>query len=199
MKLKKETKAKIIYGMYPNDESQRIRKILTRFYRFLSKNEGENKAKGSSFRLIDASVVKNLKKHEYSFVWLDEMFLWYAPSPEFLDLKLNENNKGRRSRYSLYRLIRLTLNIMLHTSTIPLKLLISFGFSLSLLNFVVGTYYLLKKIFLGSQLGYTSVIVSILFTSGIILIGIGILGIYISRINSIVNKEPHYSIDDKKC
>ena len=88
---------------------------------------------------------------------------------------------------------------MLHTTTIPLKLFISFGFGLSLLNFIIGTYYLFKKIFFDAQIGYTSIIVSILFTSGIILMGIGILGIYISRINSIVNKEPHYSIDDKKC
>ena len=196
---KKETKAKVVYGMYPNDKSQRIRKILTRFYRFLSKKEGKDKAKGSSFRVLDASVVEHIKKHEYSFVWLDEMFLWYAPSPEFVDLKLNGNNKSRKSRYSLFRLIRLTFHIMLQTTTIPLQLFITFGFGLSLLNFVIGAYYLFKKIFFGSLLGYTSVIVSILFTSGIILIGIGVLGIYISRINSIVNKEPHYSIDDKKC
>ena len=197
--LKKETKAKVVYGMYPNDESQRIRKILTRFYRFLSKKEGDKKAKGSSFRLIDASVVQHLKKHEFSFVWLDEMFLWYAPSPKFVDLKLNGNNNRRKSRYSLFRLIRLTFHIMLQTTTIPLQLIITFGFGLSFLNFIIGIYYLLKKIFFGSQLGFTSVIVSILFTSGIILIGIGVLGIYISRINSIVNKEPHFSIDDKKC
>ncbi|MBL4594246.1 MAG: glycosyltransferase family 2 protein [Flavobacteriales bacterium] len=196
---KKETNAKVVYGMYPNDESQRVRKILTRFYRFVSKAEGENKAKGSSFRLLDVSIVQHLKKHEYSFVWLDEMFLWYTPTPKFVDLKLNENNKGRRSRYSLFRLIRLTFHIMLHTTTIPLQLLITLGFGMSLLNFVIGGYYLFKKVFLGAQLGFTSIIVSILFTSGIILIGIGILGIYISRINSIVNREPHYSIDEKKC
>ena len=196
---KKETNAKVVYGMYPNDKSQRVRKILTRFYRFVSKTEGVNKAKGSSFRLLDNSILQHLEKHEYSFVWLDEMFLWYTPTPAYVDLKLRGKNQGRRSRYSLFNLIRLTLHIMLHTTTIPLKLFISLGFGLSFLNFIIGTYYLFKKIFFDAQLGYTSIIVSILFTSGIILMGIGILGIYISRINSIVNKEPHYSIDDKKC
>ena len=199
LRVKEKTKAKVVYGMYPNDESQRVRKILTQFYRFISKAEGANKAKGSSFRLLDANILKHLKKHEYSFVWLDEMILWYASSPEFVDLKLNENSKGKKSRYNLIHLIKLAVNIILHTTTIPLQLLITLGFSLSFVNFIIGTYYLLRKIFLGAQLGFTSVIVSILFTSGVILIGIGILGIYISRINRIVNKEPHYSVDEKKC
>ncbi|PCI96758.1 MAG: hypothetical protein COB15_09220 [Flavobacteriales bacterium] len=196
---KKETNAKVIYGVYPNDEYQIIRKTLTRFYRFLSKNEGEDKAKGSSFRLLGTDVVQHLKKHKYSFVWLDEIFLWYAPTPEFINLKLNENKQSRKSRYSLFRLIRMTFHVGLYTSTRPLQWFITLGFSMSLLNFIIGTYYLLKKIFLGAELGFTSVIVSVLFSTGIILIGIGVLGIYISRINSIVNKKPHYSVDDKKC
>ena len=200
LEAKKATGSSILYGMYPTDNSQRVRRILKRFYRFLSKSEGINKAEGSSFRILDASIVSNIKKHEYSFIWLDEMFLWYNPNPEFVHLKSVENFGNKVSRYSLFKLIGLTFNVMLYTTTIPLRLFIYIGFSLSIINFIIGTFYIIKKLAIGSQqLGYTSLIVSILFTSGIILIGIGIIGIYLSRLYSLMNKEPRYTIEEKKC
>jgi hypothetical protein len=60
-------------------------------------------------------------------------------------------------------------------------------------------FYLAKKVFFHSELGFTSVIVSVLFTSGIILLGMGILGIYISRIYNVLNAAPPYNIAEKKC
>jgi len=200
LEAKKDSNSSILYGMYPSDKSQRIRRMLKRFYRFLSKSEGINKAEGSSFRLLDASIVNNIKKHEYSFIWLDGMFLWYNPNPEFIQLNRVENGSNKVSRYSLFKLIGLTFNVMLYTTTIPLRLFIYVGFSLSIINFLIGTFYIIKKLALGSQqLGYTSLIVSILFTSGIILIGIGIIGIYLSRLYSLMNREPRYIIEEKKC
>ena len=199
LEAKKVSNSSILYGMYPSDKSQRVRRMLKRAYRFLSKSEGINKAEGSSFRLLDASIVNNIKKHEYSFIWLDEMFLWYNPNPEFVQLNRVENGANKVSRYSLFKLIGLTFNVMLYTTTIPLRLFIYVGFSLSVINFIIGTFYIIKKLALGSQVGYTSLIVSILFTSGIILIGIGIIGIYLSRLYSLMNKEPRYTIEEKKC
>lgn len=199
LEAKKVSNSNILYGMYPSDKSQRVRRMLKRVYRFLSKSEGINKAEGSSFRLLDASVVNNIKKHEYSFIWLDEMFLWYNPNPEFVQLNRVENGANKVSRYSLFKLIGLTFNVMLYTTTIPLRLFIYVGFSLSVINFLIGTFYIIKKLAFGSQVGYTSLIVSILFTSGIILIGIGIIGIYLSRLYSLMNKEPRYTIEEKKC
>jgi undecaprenyl-phosphate 4-deoxy-4-formamido-L-arabinose transferase len=199
LEAKKVSNSSILYGMYPSDKSQRVRRMLKRAYRFLSKSEGINKAEGSSFRLLDASIVNNIKKHEYSFIWLDEMFLWYNPNPEFVQLNRVENGANKVSRYSLFKLIGLTFNVMLYTTTIPLRLFIYVGFSLSVINFLIGTFYIIKKLALGSQVGYTSLIVSILFTSGIILIGIGIIGIYLSRLYSLMNKEPRYTIEEKKC
>ena len=199
LEAKKVSNSSILYGMYPSDKSQRVRRMLKRVYRFLSKSEGINKAEGSSFRLLDASIVNNIKKHEYSFIWLDEMFLWYNPNPEFVQLNRVENGANKVSRYSLFKLIGLTFNVMLYTTTIPLRLFIYVGFSLSVINFLIGTFYIIKKLAFGSQVGYTSLIVSILFTSGIILIGIGIIGIYLSRLYSLMNKEPRYTIEEKKC
>ena len=43
--------------------------------------------------------------------------------------------------------------------------------------------------------GYTTIIIAIIFLSGIQLIFIGLLGEYIGKVLKNVNKEPQYSID----
>lgn len=191
------SKADLTYGMYPDDKTQTIRKILTRFYKFLSKAEGKEKGKGSSFRLLTRDLANKIIPHSNSFLFLDEIFLWYIPKGEYV--RLESVGERKRSRYSLLKLIKLTFHVILYTTTIPLQLFIFFGFSLALVNFLIGMFYLFKKIFFSSELGFTSVIVSILFTTGIILLGMGILGIYISRIYNLLNNAPPYNIAEKKC
>ena len=192
-----KTNAQLTYGMYPDDKTQSIRKILTRFYKLLSKVEGKEKGKGSSFRLITRDLADKIKSHNSSFLFLDEIFLWYIPHGEYVPL--NKVEESQKSRYSLFKLIKLTFSVMLYTTTIPLQLFIVFGFGLAITNFIIGAYYIIKKLFFDVELGFTSVIVSILFTSGIILLGMGILGIYISRIYSMLSKAPPYNIAEKKC
>lgn len=191
------TGSMLTYGIYPDDKSQSVRKVLTRFYKLISKVEGKEKGKGSSFRLISKQLTDKVKKHNNSFLFIDEIFLWYIPKAEFVKLTRNENKQ--KSRYSLFKLIRMTLNVIIYTTTLPLHLFIFIGFSLSSINFIVGLYFLFKKFFYHAEHGFTSIIVSILFITGIILIGMGILGVYIARIYSMLNKAPSYNIDEKKC
>lgn len=103
--------------------------------------------------------------------------------------------KYKTSNYSLGKLVKLTGNSLIFYSTIPLKLMVYGGFSIAFVFFIFGMYYLYRKIFLDVPVpGYTSLITAILFSTGIILLSLGIIGEYISRIYSIQNKKPLFSI-----
>ena len=192
-----ETKSQLTYGVYSDDKTQSIRKVLTGLYKLLSKAEGKEKGKGSSFRLITRDLADKIKTHSKSFLFIDEMFLWYIPHGTYV--KMDREGGKKKSRYSLFKLIRLTFHVILYTTTIPLQLFIFAGFGLAMINFLVGVYYLIKKLFFHAELGYTSIIVSILFTSGIVLIGLGILGVYIARVYNLLNNAPPYNVAEKKC
>jgi hypothetical protein len=67
--------------------------------------------------------------------------------------------------------------------------LISSGFF-----FILSIIFILKKIFLNVPLGYTSLIVAILFSTSLILLSLGVIGEYLSRIYMVQNKKPLYSV-----
>jgi len=70
------------------------------------------------------------------------------------------------------------------------------GFVVSGVAFLLIIYSLYQKFFGYTERGWTSMQISILFLGGIQLLGIGILGEYIGRMNDNVKNRPHYIIRD---
>jgi undecaprenyl-phosphate 4-deoxy-4-formamido-L-arabinose transferase len=77
---------------------------------------------------------------------------------------------------------------------IPLKLLVYGGLFFSLFTFVYGLFHIIKKLLYNVPLGYTSLIVTILFSTSIILFSLGVIGEYLSRIYQVQNRKPPFSI-----
>jgi hypothetical protein len=70
------------------------------------------------------------------------------------------------------------------------------GLSSSFISFLVGVFFLIKKIFFHVRVGFTGIIVSITFSAGLILLSIGIIGEYLRRMFIILNEQPQYSITE---
>lgn len=189
----KQTNADLVYGVYPKLNQSILRKILTSTYKLLSKIEGSKKGKGSSFRLLKNSLAKKLTDNHRQFVFIDELCLWYTSKIDFVTTESNKNYIDKK-RYSIASLFSLTANVVLFSSTFPLKLVTRIGMSLSVVNFLIGLYYLIKKIFLKINVdGYTSLIVSIMFSTGLIIFCIGVIAQYLSQVLKAMNNAPCYS------
>lgn len=99
--------------------------------------------------------------------------------------------------YSFAKLMSLAFNTIISFSNKPLKLFVKFGITISLLSFIMGCYYIYRAIAHEiSVLGYTSIIVSIWFLSGVLITTIGVCGIYIGKIFDQVKGRPIYIIDE---
>lgn len=193
------TNADLVYGVYPKLNQSLLRKTLTTIYKLLSKVEGKKKGKGSSFRLLKNSLAKKLSNNHTQFVFIDELCLWYTSKIEFIETIPNKNYIDKK-RYSISSLFSLTANVILFSSTFPLKLVTRIGISLSVINFLIGIFYLVKKIFFKTPVsGYTSLIVSILFSTGLIIFCIGIIAQYLSQVLKSINNAPSYSESEVIC
>lgn len=101
-----------------------------------------------------------------------------------------------KTTYSYSKLFELAFNSMLSFSNKPLKLMIRFGLTISFVSLLFGIYnFYLSITDQISVLGYSSIIISIWFLSGIIMTLIGICGIYIGRIFDQTKNRPRYFID----
>lgn len=106
------------------------------------------------------------------------------------------NRAHGKSSYSLSMLIKLATNIMLAYSDKPLKFTIKLGVFISGMSFLFGIIVLLKYLMGGILVsGYTSLILAICFFSGIIIMTMGVLALYIGKIYDEVKNRPLYLID----
>lgn len=190
--------AAVVYGTFPSLDSFLIRSLKT-VYRIVSRLNGKNRGQGSSFRLIDGELARKIVSSNHQFSFIDELILWYTNSIEFVPIKRSEN-QSTISRYKLPSLILTTINIMLFSSAIPLRLVTFFGFLLALINFIFGGIILFKKYVGKIEVdGYTSLIVSVLFSTGMIITCIGIIAMYLRHLLLKTNQKPLFHVAEKSC
>jgi undecaprenyl-phosphate 4-deoxy-4-formamido-L-arabinose transferase len=195
----KISNADLVYGLYKKQNQPFLRGLLTNTYKLLSKLEGPQKGEGSSFRLLKKSLVLKLVANHRQFVFIDELCLWYTKRLAFVQVEANPAFivKGR---YRLTGLFKLTSTIVMFSSTLPLRLITYAGMTLAGVNFLIGIFFLVKKFFYKIDVeGYTSLLVSILFSTGIIIFCLGIIAQYISQALKTLNNVPSYNEDEVIC
>jgi len=184
----------LVYGFYANKKHSPFRnlgsKLLKKTGQFFNDSPGE----GSSFRIFSKDLATKILEHAQNFVFIDELLLWYTDEISFVKVE-HQKRKNHRSGYSNFKLIKLTANLLIYYSALPLKIMIWGGFISSIISFLFGIYFIVKKIFFHHvPMGYTSIIVAILFSTSLIIFSLGIIGEYLNRIYMVQNKKPPYSI-----
>ncbi len=170
--------------------------IFYSFLRFFSDINISNNV--SDFRLIDQKVCRELNKIKEKERFLRGLIQWVGFPYTEIEYSPNERKFGK-SKYNFFKLVKLASNGVFAFSTIPLKLSLYFGLTLSFISFIYGLFAIIKKFLspYSSPIGYTDLIVFITFLGGIQLIFLGLIGLYISKIFDQVKQRPLYIINEK--
>ena len=121
---------------------------------------------------------------------------WLGFRHGYVEVEHAERHSGESS-YSVLGLLRHGLTIVLSYSDKPLHLSIYIGFLLSLLSFAVGVtvviWYFSSNV--GQMaLGWSSLVVSLFFLGGLILMSLGVLGLYVGRVFEQVKHRPIFLV-----
>ena len=110
---------------------------------------------------------------------------------------LHDHRLEGKSSYNLYRLLKLSYDSIISNSNRPLHLAVALGLMMSILSFLMAIYNIFAK-FLGLNevVGYTSTIFSIWFVGGLLLLMMGVLGLYIGKIFDQVKGRPVFIVSD---
>jgi len=188
-----QTGADVIYGIYDRKKHNLFRNFGSSAVQLIFRRIFQTTGNITAFRLIKSSLIHNVRQHRQSFVFIDGLLHWHT---QFIERELvrHEKREFGRSGYSIKKLLLLTSNLLFNFTTYPLRLLVLLGTFFSVSSFMTGMYYIFRKIFYDVPLGYTSTIVAIFFSSGILLLVIGVVGEYIGRIYSLQNDKPQFSV-----
>ena len=173
------------------------RVTATMFYRIANVlNDQPIPANTGDFRLMDRRVVDALGQFPERTRFMKGLFAWLGFSQTTVPYTRPVRLAGK-SKWGYWKLWNLALEGIFSFSTIPLRLWMYLGFLLGLLS---GGYiiFILTRVFVfGIDVpGYASIIVAILFFSGINMIGLGIIGEYLGRVLNEVKRRPLYLIDE---
>ena len=135
----------------------------------------------ANFGIYHRKVINAILEMEDYIRYFPTMCQWVGFSRAYLDVKHSERAEGKSS-YNWSKLLRLAFDNIVAFSDKPLRLMVRFGLYIVIFSFIIGVVYLIKY-FQGHivVLGYTSMIVSIWFLSGIIIATLGMVGVYVGK------------------
>lgn len=188
----------IVYGCRRRRQDSFLRKLASKAYRWLLAKLTNQTINPDivSFRIMTRTVVDYTNQLRECSRTLGGLIGWLGFPCAAVDVEHGKRVAGK-SKYGLWKLIRLATDGVISFSDVPLRLSGYFGFVVSGVSFVLGVYMLVRHLVLGATVaGYTYIIVSIFFTGGVLLLVLGVIGEYIGRINTEVRNRPLYVIKD---
>ncbi|MCX6283080.1 MAG: glycosyltransferase family 2 protein [Bacteroidetes bacterium] len=188
--------ADLVYGIYGRKQHSLARNLGSGAIKATSKHIFSTKGNGSSFRLMKSAIGKNLLQHQINFIYIDELFNWYTSHIAFV-LVEHQKRPYQQSTYTSHSLFSLVSNLVIYYTAIPLRVMVYGGFIIAFLSFSLGVKFIYNKLVHDVPLGFTALIVAILFSTSIILLSLGVIGEYLSRIYMVQNRKPPFSIKTK--
>ena len=114
-----------------------------------------------------------------------------------IDVEQAERAEGKSS-YSLHKLFKLGFDVIVSNSNKPLRMAVGWGFGMAALSFLLALYNVIAKwVGIIHVAGYTTTVFSIWFVGGLILLVMGILGLYIGKIFDQVKERQLFIVRDK--
>lgn len=103
-----------------------------------------------------------------------------------------------KSSYTLSKLLNLAFNNIISNTNKPLRVMVEVGFAMAFFSLVIALYNVLAKLcgFI-SVAGFSTIVFSVWFVGGMIMMQIGILGIYIGKVFDQVKGRPLYVVRDE--
>lgn len=185
------------YKISRGQESATARFLAHAFYQIFDSLAGMNIKNHSDFKLLDKQVVAAYCALPERKRFFRGIIPWLGFTSAQIPFTVPERPHGTTA-WSYLRLIKLSLTAITSFSSAPLHLITLLGLTSLLTSLIFGTLALYQK-FTGVAInGFTTVILLILLIGSLLMIALGIMGVYIAHIYEEVKQRPSYLIDREK-
>lgn len=188
----------VVYGKRRTREGESVFKLLTAkaFYSTLNKlSDVEIPKDTGDFRLVDRKVVDVINSLPEHNKFLRGLFSWVGFEQYAFEYERRERFAGE-TKYPLKKMLKLASDGIISFSTKPLKIVGGLGIISVVISIIILIYSILSFVLKWNSLtaGWTSIMCTITFLSGTILISLWMIGEYIARIYDETKQRPQYII-----
>lgn len=186
----------VVFGVRKERKTDTVFKRTTAlaFYKLMQKMGVDIVYNHADFRLTSQRATQELMQYPERNMFVRGMvkLLGYKSSEVYYDRK--ERFAGE-SKYPIKKMINFALDGITSFSVQPLRIITSFGFIVMILSIVAALYALISYMCGSVVAGWTSMLISLWFIGGAILLSIGVLGEYIGKIYKETKRRPRYHIE----
>lgn len=188
----------LVYGIRSNRQDNLFKKTLaTAFWWSINKMADVKMPENQTMlRILSREVVDSLKEMKEYSRFIHGMMAWTGFDVTQVEVSHAPRLKGT-SKYDIKNQIRLALHAVTSFSIMPLRLATFAGFLTSILSFIVGVYFILKKMMFGFPVpGWAGIMVSVFFMGGVQLLVLGTFGEYLGKVYKEVQQRPMYILKE---
>ena len=185
----------LVYGVYKSKKHSVARNAGSKMVRKSAKKFMDKPEMASSLRIFSKALNQKILAHQSNFIFVDELLWWYTTNISFAFVE-HRKRVGSKSGYTYGKLWKLLANLLIYYTNFPLRLMVYGGLFFSFVFLIITVYYLIAKAFFDVPLGYTSIIVGIMFSTSMILFSLGVIGEYVSRLYTFQNRKPPFVVED---
>lgn len=158
----------------------------------------EGKPKGvrfENFSVIKDFVCKEMINYKSPYPYLEGLLYRVTNRVKTVDMEERNRDDGLATGFTFRKSLSLWINGLTAFSVKPLRVSSVCGILFAIAGFFYGVFTIIRKLIDPSiMLGYSSMLAVVLFSSGMIMIMLGLIGEYVGRIYICINASPQYVI-----
>lgn len=166
------------------------------FYYILRKTADIDLENASDYKLMDRKVIEAWKQLPERTTFFRGMTSWVGFERKQLRFAVAKRVNGR-TKWSAYRLLRLAVNAITSFTSVPLHCITILGILMFIGTMFLGVQTLYMKMSGRALDGFTTVILLQLLIGSSVMISLGMIGIYLTKIYHEVKGRPRYLVS--KC
>lgn len=189
----------IVYARRAERKDSVIKKSTSAlFYRVFRRLSGIQSDKAvANFGIYHKRVIDEFNKMPEQARFFPSQIKYLGFKDTAIDVEHGERPEGKSS-YSMLKRFKLGFDVIVSNSNKPLRFAVGLGFCMSALSFLLALYNIIAKwVGVIRVPGYTTTVFSIWFVGGLLLLVMGIMGIYIGKIYDQVKGRQLFIVKDK--
>lgn len=167
------------------------------FYKIISRSTGVDMSHASDFKLLDRKAVLVIRNLPEKGAFFRALSSWVGFQTAQVSYDVQERTAGE-SKWSTRALTKYAITNITSYTSFPMQIVTFLGVVMFILSVVLTVIALVQHFTGTAATGFTTVIILQCFTGSVIMIALGIIGYYISKIYEEVKGRPRYIISRRK-
>lgn len=166
------------------------------FYKLMKNSSGLDLDGASDYRLLDRKVIDALCEMPERLTFFRALSEWVGFSREQIEFNVRPRNAGS-SKWNFKKLFVFAINSISSFTNFPLQVITFVGAVFGIFAVVLGVQTLVNYFCGKAADGFTTVILLMLITGACLMLGIGIIGFYLSKIYEEIKQRPRYIVAER--